>query len=62
MSIILSMQQKSLTQKHPILPLHLCCNFADYEILITLISQDENNLKEICKEYFYIMGGGLNEN
>lgn len=62
MSVIPPMQQKSLIQKQALLPLHLCYNFADYEIPVTLISQDEDNLKEIYKEYFYIMGSVLNEN
>lgn len=47
MRVIPSMQQKSIIQKYPILPLYLCCNFADYELPVTLISQDDDTIKEI---------------
>lgn len=49
MRVIPSMRQKSIIQKHPMLPLHLCCDFADYEIPVTLISQEEDAVKEIYR-------------
>ncbi len=49
MRVIPSMRQKSIIQKHPILPLHLCCNFADYELPVTLTSQDDDTVKEIYR-------------